>query len=139
MGRAPRVIRRIADKKARNITFNKRYAGAIKKIYELGVLCDKETFLYVRDRDTRRTRYFSSSEEDFIPQYDLIQHEDRKGPRDVQHFYKKSKKKPIRSSQPLSWIGSESYSTLCRQCLSCQKSLETALHIWSKTKVGNQF
>lgn len=95
MGKVPRQIARIGSLRDRKITFNKRYAGVLKKIYELGVLCDQDIFFFVRDQSTHTLRMFSTKDENFIPDYSSIKQEYRKGSRDVQHHYhKKSKTAP---------------------------------------------
>lgn len=93
MGKVKRKIIKITDDRDRKTTFKKRLDGLMKKIFEIGVLCDQETFFFIRDHVTQRVRTFSSSDEEFIPVYNLILPEDRKGPRDVQHHYQKKQTK----------------------------------------------
>lgn len=93
---------KIADFRNRNITFKKRLAGLMKKVHELGVLCDQDTFLFVRDRETQNVNMFGSSDEKFVPHYASIKQEFRKGPSDMQRYYeKKNKAKMISSPAPL--------------------------------------
>ena len=93
MGKVKRKIIKITDDRDRKTTFKKRLDGLMKKIFEIGVLCDQETFFFIRDHVTQRIRMFSSCDEEFIPAYNLILPEDRKGPRDVQHHYQKKQTK----------------------------------------------
>jgi hypothetical protein len=84
-------ITTIHDHKKRKTTYFKRSRGVMKKIHELGVLCDQDTFFFVRDRATGRVQMFSSSKEQFIPDYTAIKPEDRQGPDDMQRYYNKGK------------------------------------------------
>lgn len=83
MGRRSIPTRYIKDKKARDATFRKRLIGAKKKAYELSVLCGQDTFLYVRDQITGRVKSFSSTSENFIPDYTKIKFEDRSSSEDM--------------------------------------------------------
>lgn len=56
---------------------------------DLSILCDLEIFCYFRDRATQNVRMFSTSDEEFEPDYSLIKVENRTGPKDVQHHYQK--------------------------------------------------
>jgi hypothetical protein len=104
MGKLPRKIAYIHDRRDRNVTFQKRYAGLLKKIYELSVLCNVEVNFYVVEPTDGRVRMFSSSDQVFYPNYSIIKKEDRKGPVDVQYHYNKVKKpahKPAHSERQL--------------------------------------
>ena len=87
MGRKKILIQRISSKRTRDNTFRKRYPGLRKKAHELGVLCDQDVFLFVRDRSSKRICMYSSTDERFIPDYDQIREQDRKGPTDMVPFY----------------------------------------------------
>lgn len=92
MGKLPRKIAYIHDRRNRYNTFRKRYAGLLKKIHELSVLSQVEVNFYVKDPADGRVRMFSSSDQMFYPDYSIIKKEDRKGPKDMQHHYDKVKK-----------------------------------------------
>ncbi len=47
MGRKKIEIKRIEETKNRQVTFNKRKVGLIKKAIELSVLCDCDMIMYV--------------------------------------------------------------------------------------------
>ena len=138
MGKVARKIIKIVNPRDRKITFNKRHDGVMKKIHELGVLCDQDTFLFVRDRVTQRVRMFSSSNERFIPHYGTIKQEDRKGPSDMQRHYKKTKQLPISvASTPIpssekSQDRLEIYKALFQQGLACHGILKNLLSLRSQ-------
>lgn len=92
MGRVKREIALIKDLANRRVTFRKRYGGIQKKLHDLGILCHQDIFLYVRDATNGHVRMYSSSDERFIPDYNVIRREDRKGPQDVRCFYDRAAK-----------------------------------------------
>jgi hypothetical protein len=135
MGKVARKIIKIVNPRDRKITFKKRYDGVMKKIHELGILCDQDTFLFVRDRVTQRVRMFSSSNERFIPHYATIKQEDRKGPSDMQRYYEKTKKSPIPDA-PMPISSSDGsphkravYKALLQQGLACHGILQNLLSL----------
>ncbi|KAJ6003728.1 hypothetical protein N7522_006420 [Penicillium canescens] len=87
MGRVRRAIVSLQNKRSRLTTYRKRSAGAMKKLHELSVLCNQDIFLYIRDQETGKLQTFASCDEKFVPDYDLISQEDRKGPKDMQIYY----------------------------------------------------
>ena len=135
MGKVARKIIKIVNPRDRKITFKKRHDGVMKKIHELGVLCDQDTFLFVRDRGTQRVRMFSSSNERFIPHYATIKQEDRKGPSDMQRYYEKTKKAPIANGSTTIPSGDELehkrdvYKALFQQALACHGILQNVLSL----------
>ncbi|KAE8335226.1 hypothetical protein BDV24DRAFT_169397 [Aspergillus arachidicola] len=90
MGRKKILIRRILSKRDRDSTFRKRYPGLTKKAHELGVLCDQDVFLFVRNRETGRIRSYTSTDEQFIPNYQSISRADRQGPLDMGSYYREA-------------------------------------------------
>lgn len=133
MGKVARKIIKIVNPRDRKITFKKRHDGVMKKIHELGILCDQDTFFFVRDRVTQRVRMFSSSNERFIPHYATIKQEDRKGPSDMQRYYEKTKKAPVPGAStpiPSSDEGPRKravYKALLQQSLACHGILHNLL------------
>lgn len=89
----PTPIIRISDPQKRKTTYLKRRQGVMKKIHELGVLCNQDTFFFIRDRATGKVQMFSSSQEEFVPDYAAIKPEDRQGPGNMQRYYNKGKGK----------------------------------------------
>jgi hypothetical protein len=83
MGRRKIKIKKIDSDRARKCTFSKRYPGLLGKAWQLAVLCDQDTFLFVRDRATSRIRMYSSTDEHFMPDYSQIRRQDRYGPGDM--------------------------------------------------------
>ena len=138
MGKVARKIIKILNPRDRKITFKKRHDGVMKKIHELGVLCDQDTFFFVRDRVTQRVRMFSSSNERFIPHYATITQEDRKGPGDMQRYYEKTKKPPVPDAPSPIPSGDESqhrldlYRSLLQQGLACHGILQNLLSLQFK-------
>lgn len=136
MGKVARKIVKIINPRDRRITFRKRHEGVMKKIHELGILCDQDTFLFVRDRTTQRVRVFSSSNEQFMPHYPTIKQEDRKGPDDMQRHYKKSaeRKDNISAAQPSATLRRDEsgrrrmvvFKTLLEEVQVCQRILQAA-------------
>ena len=49
MGKNKILIKQISNKRLRNITYNKRKNGLLKKAAELGMLCDVPVILYFGD------------------------------------------------------------------------------------------
>ena len=47
MGRGKVELKRIEDKKSRQVTFSKRRIGLIKKARELSILCETEIALFI--------------------------------------------------------------------------------------------
>lgn len=84
MGRKKIRIAPLTSKRATAITLKKRQPGLMKKAYELAVLCNVDVFVFVRHKDTRVTDIFSSTNEDFIPDYTNDGLGERKGPRDFE-------------------------------------------------------
>lgn len=128
MGKVARQIIKISNPKDRRITFRKRLHGLIKKAYEIGILCDQDTFVFVRDRETHRVRMFSSTNENFIPQYGAITDEDRRGPSDMQVYHEKTPRKPAVSTapaRPLSVSRRQNfYTSLLQKTMACHDILK---------------
>jgi hypothetical protein len=94
MGRNKILIKAILSKRKRRNTYNKRWPGLKKKAHELSVLCNQDVFLYARDQDTGVVKMYSSSAENFIPDYESIKLKDRDGPNDMSTYYQfKAKEK----------------------------------------------
>lgn len=135
MGKVARKITQIINPRDRKVTFKKRHDGVMKKIHELGILCNQDTFLFVRDRVTQRVRMFSSIEEHFIPHYANIKQEDRKGPSDMQRHYNKTRKLAAPDTMsplpPSTETQHESerhvYTSLLQQGQACHRILEGIL------------
>jgi hypothetical protein len=87
MGRKKIPIQLILKKRNRESTFRKRYPGLIKKAHELGVLCDQEIHLFVKDRATNRMRTYATSSKPFQPDYSQIMPNDRQGPESLANYY----------------------------------------------------
>jgi hypothetical protein len=88
MGRKPILIQPIQLKRKREDTFRKRFPGLVKKGHELGVLCNQDIFMFVRDRSTGRVRSYRSTNERFVPDYSRMNPGDAQGPVDVGKYYK---------------------------------------------------
>lgn len=108
----------------------------MKKAHEIGVLCDQDAFLFVRDRATHKIRMFSSSDEQFVPQYGAIKDEDRKGPSDMQVHYEKTKTRVI-STMPTPLPSNDKlkhkknvYKDLLQQSIACQNILRAISLLW---------
>lgn len=54
MGRKKIAIKKISDEKLRNVTFNKRKMGLLKKAAELCILCGVDMFLAFKDMTNRK-------------------------------------------------------------------------------------
>jgi hypothetical protein len=98
MGRKSILIQPIQLKRKREDTFRKRFPGLIKKGHELGVLCDQDIFMFVRDRSTGRVRSYTSTNERFMPNYSHIKPGDTQGPSDVGKYYKPRSVEPYPSA-----------------------------------------
>jgi hypothetical protein len=82
MGRKKIEIQPLLSHRRRQNTYKKRKPGLFKKAHELGILCNKEVFVYIQDKDTGATEAYISSGENYIPDYTKISIGDRKGPKD---------------------------------------------------------
>ena len=60
------VFAKIADKNSRNITYNKRKKGLVKKAMELSILCEQDVYLAIFDK-TKNKLVLYTSKEDFEP------------------------------------------------------------------------
>ena len=135
MGKVARKIMKIVNARDRKITFKKRHDGVMKKIYELGVLCDQDTFFFVRDRVTQQVRMFSSSNEKFIPHYATIKQEDCRGPSDMERHYNKTKKPELpHTTTPLPSSGKTRhdlnvFKAVLQQGLACHGILQSVLSL----------
>lgn len=71
MGRNKIRIEKIKSNRNRNVTFNKRRKGLIKKAMELALLCDVEIFLTIVNKSGESISIFSShrNPEDFCDNY----------------------------------------------------------------------
>lgn len=86
----PCINKYIIDKQSRVRTFRKRWLGLIKKASELAEMCGQELHVFTIDREVGGVKMFSSSKRNYVPDYQSIKPEDRKGPEDVRnHFEKK--------------------------------------------------
>jgi superfamily I DNA and/or RNA helicase len=54
-------MERIASLPARNLAFNKRKRGILRKAIEMSLYCEKDVFMVIFDRDKKRLVEFSSS------------------------------------------------------------------------------
>ena len=59
-------IERIENINNRNVTYNKRTKGLVKKSIELSVLCDQEVFVYIYDKNKEKVIHFHSN-----PDFDI--------------------------------------------------------------------
>lgn len=59
-------IDKILNVNNRNVTYNKRTKGLVKKSIELSVLCDQEVFVYVYDKNKNKVIHFHSD-----PDFDI--------------------------------------------------------------------
>jgi hypothetical protein len=84
MGRKKIQIALLSTKRARAVTLKKRKPGLMKKAYELSVLCECDVFLYIRDKTTTSTDMFTSTDEDYVPDYTKVVPGDRKQPKDFE-------------------------------------------------------
>ena len=72
MGRKKIKIAPLPSRRARSVTLKKRQPGLIKKGYELSVLCDLDVFMFFRDKASGDTTIFTSTGEDYVPNYDKV-------------------------------------------------------------------
>mgnify|MGYP000928159500 CR=1 FL=1 len=56
------VFAKIADRNSRNVTYNKRKKGLIKKAMELSILCDQEVYLAIFDKEKKKLVLYTSDE-----------------------------------------------------------------------------
>ena len=56
-------IEKIENTNSRNVTYNKRTKGLVKKSIELSVLCDQEVFVYIYDKNKDKVIHFHSDPE----------------------------------------------------------------------------
>ncbi|CAM8984687.1 unnamed protein product [Rhodiola kirilowii] len=61
MGRGKVQLKRIEDKKSRQVTFSKRRSGLMKKAMELSVLCDVDVALFIFSGKGKMYEYSSES------------------------------------------------------------------------------
>lgn len=61
MGRKKVVLKRIEDKRRRQVTFTKRRSGLMKKASELSVLCDCEVALIVHSCSGKHYEFCSGN------------------------------------------------------------------------------
>ena len=59
MGRRKIELSKISDSKSRQVTFNKRKVGLIKKAMELSILCDSEVLLVMFSNSNKLFQYAS--------------------------------------------------------------------------------
>jgi MADS-box transcription enhancer factor 2A len=69
MGRKKIQISRITDERNRQVTFNKRKFGVMKKAYELSVLCDCEIALIIFSSSNRLYQYASTDMDKVLLKY----------------------------------------------------------------------
>ena len=62
-------ISRISDERNRQVTFNKRKFGVMKKAYELSVLCDCEIALIVFSSSNKLYQYASTDMDKILLKY----------------------------------------------------------------------
>ena len=70
MGRKKITITPIIDEKARNITFNKRKNGLLKKAAELSLLCHLKLFIAFTDLNGNLINFFTP-DSDFLNEFDF--------------------------------------------------------------------
>ena len=56
------VFARIADKNTRNVCYNKRKKGLIKKAMVLSILCEQDIYLVIFDRHLDKLVLFTSEQ-----------------------------------------------------------------------------
>ena len=69
MGRKKIQISRITDERNRQVTFNKRKFGVMKKAYELSVLCDCEIALIIFSSSNKLYQYASTDMDKVLLKY----------------------------------------------------------------------
>jgi hypothetical protein len=69
MGRKKIQISRITDERNRQVTFNKRKFGVMKKAYELSVLCDCEIALIIFSSSNKLYQYASTDMDKILLKY----------------------------------------------------------------------
>ena len=69
MGRKKIQISRISDERNRQVTFNKRKFGVMKKAYELSVLCDCEIALIIFSSSNKLYQYASTDMDKILLKY----------------------------------------------------------------------
>lgn len=69
MGRKKIQISRITDERNRQVTFNKRKFGVMKKAYELSVLCDCEIALIIFSSTNKLYQYASTDMDKVLLKY----------------------------------------------------------------------
>ena len=79
------VFQKIADKNSRNITYNKRKKGLIKKAMELSILCEQDVYLAIFDK-TKNKFVLYTSEEDFEPNKVSSLHKQLENNENHEHF-----------------------------------------------------
>ena len=57
------VFAKIADKNSRNVTYNKRKKGLIKKAMELSILCEQDVYLAIFDKEKNKFVLYTSKED----------------------------------------------------------------------------
>lgn len=72
MGRKKIIITPIVDEKHRNITFNKRKNGLLKKAAEISLLCQIKLFLAFTDLNGNLINFYAP-DCDFLNDYDFTQ------------------------------------------------------------------
>ena len=70
MGRTKVVVERIENEKTRQVSFNKRRIGLLKKALELSILCDVEVSLMIRSAHGDFDQYSTLPLDDMLEKYD---------------------------------------------------------------------
>lgn len=76
MGRKKIIITPLENEKQRNITFNKRKNGLLKKAAEISLLCKTKLFLAFTDLNGNLVNFFTP-DSDFLNEFDCTK-EDKK-------------------------------------------------------------
>jgi hypothetical protein len=132
MGRNKILIKAILSKRKRRNTYNKRWPGLKKKAHELSVLCNQDVFLYARDQDTGVVKMYSSSAENFAPDYESIKPKDRDGPNDMSTYYQLKAKEKKAATLPERRVNLNAIHPLIRQLLENTYRGQSALNNFSR-------
>ena len=57
------VFEKIADKNSRQVTYNKRKKGLVKKAMELSILCEQEVYLMIVDKSKSKLVVYTSTQD----------------------------------------------------------------------------
>ncbi|XP_073999492.1 myocyte enhancer factor 2 isoform X1 [Rhodnius prolixus] len=95
MGRKKIQISRITDERNRQVTFNKRKFGVMKKAYELSVLCDCEIALIIFSSSNKLYQYASTDMDKVLLKYTEYNepHESLTNKNIIEHFSQALNKK----------------------------------------------